>query len=176
MRGIGEDGGRGAEGREPLAPAARGRLFAPEYPRLHLYGPCRRGTERPHRDKVPRRAWPHHRPRRNVCGDDPYILAFSERYPSVAAVPLEDNFRSSEGIVRTAQAFIEKVDKPLPKAMRTTRAQVCEPATSDDDFLEDVRREIRRAAGALREGALGPAPAKGKCEACDYRGLCRRGE
>ena len=36
------------------------------------------------------------------------ILTFDKRYPSVEQIPLEENFRSSEGIVETARAFIEQ--------------------------------------------------------------------
>ena len=36
------------------------------------------------------------------------ILTFAERYPAVEQIPLEENFRSSEGIVETARDFIEQ--------------------------------------------------------------------
>jgi DNA helicase II / ATP-dependent DNA helicase PcrA len=42
----------------------------------------------------------------------------------------------------------------------------------DEDFLADVRRDIRRAAQALRENALAPTPAKKVCASCDYCRLC----
>jgi len=51
------------------------------------------------------------------------ILTFSKRYPNVAQIRLEDNFRSSPGIVETARAFIEKNESRLPKQMQPTTAQ-----------------------------------------------------
>ena len=36
------------------------------------------------------------------------ILTFDKRYPDVEQIPLEENFRSSEGVVETARAFIEQ--------------------------------------------------------------------
>ena len=51
------------------------------------------------------------------------ILSFAQRYPSVDQIPLEENFRSSEGIVRTARPFIEKNDVRLLKAMKPMSAQ-----------------------------------------------------
>jgi DNA helicase-2/ATP-dependent DNA helicase PcrA len=36
------------------------------------------------------------------------ILTFDKRYPGVDQIPLEENFRSSDGIVETARAFIEQ--------------------------------------------------------------------
>lgn len=57
------------------------------------------------------------------------IVTFGQRYPAVDAIPLEENFRSSEGIVETARQFIEKVPAALrlPKAMKPTNAQAYEP-------------------------------------------------
>ena len=37
------------------------------------------------------------------------ILKFQERYPSVEQIRLEENFRSSEGVIETARGFIGKV-------------------------------------------------------------------
>ena len=54
------------------------------------------------------------------------ILTFADDYPSVDRIPLEENFRSSEGIVKTAHPFIEKNEVRLPKAMRPTGAQTYE--------------------------------------------------
>lgn len=51
------------------------------------------------------------------------ILTFATRYPHVDQIPLEENFRSSEGIVHTARAFIEQNTTRLPKAMKATAAQ-----------------------------------------------------
>ncbi len=51
------------------------------------------------------------------------ILTFDERYPEVEQIPLEENFRSSEGVVETARAFIEQNGARLMKAMKPTGAQ-----------------------------------------------------
>jgi DNA helicase-2/ATP-dependent DNA helicase PcrA len=55
------------------------------------------------------------------------ILTFAKRYPDVEQIPIEENFRSSEGIVETARAFIERNVTRLPKAMKPTGAQLYEP-------------------------------------------------
>lgn len=51
------------------------------------------------------------------------ILSFNERYPGVTKIQLEENFRSSEGVVGLAREFIKPVIKRLPKEMKTTKAQ-----------------------------------------------------
>jgi DNA helicase-2/ATP-dependent DNA helicase PcrA len=49
------------------------------------------------------------------------------------------------------------------------------PRSVDDDFLEDVRADVLRAADALRTSTLLPEPVARKCAACDYRGMCSEG-
>jgi len=51
------------------------------------------------------------------------ILSFENRYPNVSQVRLEENFRSSEGVVAVARDFISKVVQRLPKEMKATQAQ-----------------------------------------------------
>jgi len=51
------------------------------------------------------------------------ILTFSKRYPKVDQIRLEENFRSSNGIVETARAFIEQNKDRLLKRMQPTPAQ-----------------------------------------------------
>jgi DNA helicase-2/ATP-dependent DNA helicase PcrA len=51
------------------------------------------------------------------------ILTFQDRYDAVEQVPLEENFRSSDGIVETARAFIQQNPTRLPKEMKPTGAQ-----------------------------------------------------
>ncbi len=46
------------------------------------------------------------------------------------------------------------------------------PRSVDGDFIEDVQRRVRDAAGALRTNKLATAPSAKKCAACDYRGMC----
>ena len=51
------------------------------------------------------------------------ILSFEGRYPNVTQIRLEENFRSSEGIVDVARSFIEQNPDRLPKSMTPTSAQ-----------------------------------------------------
>jgi DNA helicase II / ATP-dependent DNA helicase PcrA len=55
------------------------------------------------------------------------ILTFSQRYPDVDQIPIEENFRSSDGIVETARPFIEQNAARLQKAMKPTGVQPYEP-------------------------------------------------
>jgi DNA helicase-2/ATP-dependent DNA helicase PcrA len=55
------------------------------------------------------------------------ILTFEKRYPGVKRIPLEENFRSSAGIVETARAFIAQNNNRLQKEMKPTGAQTNEP-------------------------------------------------
>lgn len=54
------------------------------------------------------------------------ILTFQSRYPKVTQRRLEENFRSSQGVVETARPFIEQNKDRLPKKMRPTDAQAHE--------------------------------------------------
>ena len=54
------------------------------------------------------------------------ILTFSNRYPDVQQIRLDENFRSSEGVVQTARAFIEQNGARLPKAMTPAGPQLTE--------------------------------------------------
>ena len=51
------------------------------------------------------------------------ILKFRDRYPDVKQIRLEENFRSSEGVIVTAHRFIEQVSPRLPKEMKFAGAQ-----------------------------------------------------
>lgn len=51
------------------------------------------------------------------------ILNFRDRYPEVGAIAIEDNYRSSEGVIATARGFIERIDARLPKRMQFAGAQ-----------------------------------------------------
>jgi len=51
------------------------------------------------------------------------ILTFAERYPDVCTVRLQENFRSSRGIVTLARDFIAQNRDRLPKEMAATGAQ-----------------------------------------------------
>ena len=54
------------------------------------------------------------------------ILTFEKRFKDVTQVKLEENFRSSEGIVTTARDFVTKIFNRLPKEMQDTGAQAYE--------------------------------------------------
>ena len=60
-------------------------------------------------------------------GDISNIITFEKRYAAVKPIRLQENFRSSEGIVETARAFIAQNVERLPKAMIPTKAQAYEP-------------------------------------------------
>jgi DNA helicase-2/ATP-dependent DNA helicase PcrA len=53
------------------------------------------------------------------------ILSFDVRYPGVTRVQLEENFRSSEGVVAVASQLVKRVVRRLPKEMKATTAQDC---------------------------------------------------
>jgi DNA helicase II / ATP-dependent DNA helicase PcrA len=81
------------------------------------------------------------------------ILTFARRYPGVDQIPIEENFRSSDGIVETARPFIEQNTARLTKAMKPTGAQPHEQgdivALSFADPEEEARF-IAATAQALR--------------------------
>lgn len=88
------------------------------------------------------------------------ILTFSKRYPDVKQLRLEENFRSSEGIVETARTFIEQNSQRLPKKMQPTTSQPFDPgdivALSFDDpeaeaaYIVQTMQSLRGV--AIREG------------------------
>jgi len=49
------------------------------------------------------------------------------------------------------------------------------PRSVDEDFLDDVKSKVRKAANALRKGALDARPAKKRCSTCDYCRICTAG-
>ena len=51
------------------------------------------------------------------------IVTFQERYPEVRQIRLEENFRSSEGVIDPARRFISKVNPRLKKVMKFADAQ-----------------------------------------------------
>ena len=55
------------------------------------------------------------------------ILKFEGRYSEVTQIKLEENFRSSEGVIETARDFVDKVSPRLPKAMKFAQSQLYEP-------------------------------------------------
>ena len=82
-------------------------------------------------------------------GDVKNILEFTQRYPSVDQIPLNENFRSSEGIVKAARPFIEKNNDRLQKAMQPAGGQTYESgdivALSFDSPEEEARHVVETA-------------------------------
>ncbi|QOZ23111.1 ATP-dependent DNA helicase [Bradyrhizobium sp. CCBAU 51753] len=85
------------------------------------------------------------------------ILSFEGRYPGATQVRLEENFRSSEGVVAVARDFIRQVLRRLPKEMKTTGAQAYEPSditALSFDSPEEEAQHIARTCVALRGVAI----------------------
>ena len=83
------------------------------------------------------------------------ILTFSERYPGVDRIRLDDNFRSSEGIVQTARVFIEQNTERLDKAMTPAGQQATErgdvvalPFDTPEQEAEHIAATARSLRGA----------------------------
>ena len=71
------------------------------------------------------------------------ILSFDKRYPEVEQIPLEENFRSSEGIVETARNLISVNQTRLAKAMKPTGAQSYETGDIVALSFDDPNAEAR---------------------------------
>jgi ATP-dependent DNA helicase UvrD/PcrA len=88
------------------------------------------------------------------------ILTFDSRYPEVDRVSLEENFRSSDGVVETARDFIAQNTTRLPKAMKPTNAQSYEQGDivalsfdSPDEEARYIAETVQTLRGvAIREG------------------------
>ena len=78
------------------------------------------------------------------------ILTFSERYPEVEQIRLEENFRSSEGVIDAAKGFIQKVEPRLDKAMKFADAQVYEEGDVVALHFESPEEEASYVAEAIR--------------------------
>ncbi len=53
--------------------------------------------------------------------------------------------------------------------------QKSKPRSVDDDFIADVRNNVKTAADALRLGVLTPKPSAVACQNCDYQKMCTSG-
>ena len=71
------------------------------------------------------------------------ILEFAKRYPKVATASLEENFRSSEGVVAVAREFIKQNLQRLPKEMKATTAQDYEVGDIVALGLDDLDAEAK---------------------------------
>ena len=93
------------------------------------------------------------------------IISFSERYPDVVQVNLQENFRSSQGIVETARDFISQNNERLPKAMVPTNAQTYETGDiialkrqspeEEADFIADTIKQLIGVAFEETDGSRG---------------------
>lgn len=78
------------------------------------------------------------------------ILSFESRYAPVTQVRLEENFRSSEGVVAVARDFIRQIVQRLPKEMKATQAQAYEPGDIVALGFESPQEEARYIAESCR--------------------------
>jgi DNA helicase-2/ATP-dependent DNA helicase PcrA len=78
------------------------------------------------------------------------ILTFTKRYNPVKQVRLEENFRSSDAIVETARAFIEKNTERLAKRMKPTSAQSYEAGDLVAFSFDDPEAEARHIADTCK--------------------------
>jgi DNA helicase-2/ATP-dependent DNA helicase PcrA len=79
------------------------------------------------------------------------ILTFRARYPKVRQILLEDNFRSSSGIVETARTFIEQNKDRLPKKMKPTAAQTYQPGDIVAAAFDSPESEAAHIARTMKE-------------------------
>ena len=80
------------------------------------------------------------------------IMNFAKRYPAVDQIRLNENFRSSPGIIGTARSFVEAITDRLPKAMRPGGTQVTDPgdiAALHFDMAEEEAQHIAATARNL---------------------------
>jgi len=90
------------------------------------------------------------------------ILTFSRRYRKVKSVRLEENFRSSAGVVAVARDFVSKVINRLPKEMIATDAQFYEEGdivalhfdspNAEAQYIAEACQSLRGV--AVRDGSL----------------------
>ena len=83
------------------------------------------------------------------------ILGFPAQYaPPAAVLTLEENFRSSEGVVKLAHAFIEQNHERLDKEMKPTAAQAYEKGDLVGSLVVSRPGDPRRP--TAWDGASGP--------------------
>jgi DNA helicase II / ATP-dependent DNA helicase PcrA len=78
------------------------------------------------------------------------ILTFENRYPKPKQIRLEENFRSSQGVVETARDFISQNAERLPKAMKPTVVQNYEPGDIVALSFDDPDAEALHIVSAIR--------------------------
>lgn len=78
------------------------------------------------------------------------IMSFAERYPGVDQIRLNENFRSSPGVVQTARSFVETIGARLPKAMRPAGTQATETGDIAALSFETPEAEAQHIAAMAR--------------------------
>ena len=78
------------------------------------------------------------------------ILKFEGRYPEVEQIRLQENFRSSEGIIETARGYIDKVTPRLPKAMEYAQAQPYEAGDIAALHFDSPKEEAEHIVGTIK--------------------------
>ena len=82
-------------------------------------------------------------------GDVGNILNFEGRYPRTSQIRLEENFRSSRGIVEIARDFIGQNEERLPKAMKSASSQPWESGDIVALAFENPDEEAKHIASSL---------------------------
>jgi DNA helicase-2/ATP-dependent DNA helicase PcrA len=77
------------------------------------------------------------------------ILRFSQRYSLVTSIKLEENFRSSRGVVEVARAFIEQNSERLEKRMQPTNVQDYEEGDIVALAFANPEQEARHIANSI---------------------------
>jgi len=96
------------------------------------------------------------------------IIRFAERYANVRQVALNENFRSSQGVVHSARAVVERNPERLPKKMESVQSQ---PYQRGDILALDFRTLQEEASWITRKiQALYSTPYRDKSGAT-LRGL-----
>lgn len=91
------------------------------------------------------------------------ILKFEHRYPRVKQIRLQENFRSSRGIIETARIFVDKISPRLPKAMMFAKAQPYEKGDIAALHFDSPEEEARHIVNTIRS-LYGVAFAEGEGE------------
>ena len=78
------------------------------------------------------------------------IITFRERYSGVKRIHLDDNFRSSKGVIEVASNFIESVANRLPKSMKHGGSQEYESGDLVALCFEDPKAEASHIATTIK--------------------------
>lgn len=78
------------------------------------------------------------------------ILKFKERYPSVEQIRLEENFRSSEGVIDVANRFVNTIKERLPKEMKFAHSQRYEQGDITALSLETPDKEAEHVVETIK--------------------------